>query len=299
MGASFSLVIPTYNRAGVLYETLLSLTKQEYNLFEVFIIDDGSTDDTKALVTKFINSYPQIKIEYVYQRNQERGAARNKGILLAKNDYICFLDSDDLLLPNHFKVANRIITQNKGLEVFFFSFQIIDQNGKVLETRPSIDDAESQHLIKGNFISCNGIFIRNDIIKNNLFSEDRKIALFEDWELWLRLATKFKFHFFNEVTSYIVNHSDRSVLEIDNKKLVSKMETFMKLVLTNSDIVCYFQKDLKKFKVSCYSYISLHLSITHKYKIETLKYLLKTLILSPAFILQKRCHAIIWHFLKF
>lgn len=295
----FSLVIPTYNRASIITQTLQTLCNQEYKYFEVCVIDDGSTDNTEEVINKFKKNNPQLDLKYIIQNNKERGAARNTGIKCSSGEYISFLDSDDLLKPNHFTIANKIVSENSNIQIFHLAYQLINQNGGVIETRPKINQAENQHLVQGNFISCNGIFIRNDIIKTNLFSEDRKIALFEDWELWLRLATKYKFHFFNEVTSYIVNHSDRSVLEIDNKKLVSKMETFMKLVLTNSDIVCYFQKDLKKFKVSCYSYISLHLAITHKYKIETLKYLLKTLILSPAFILQKRCHAIIWHFLKF
>lgn len=299
MSTFFTLVIPTYNRANIIVQTLHTLCNQDYKNFEVCVIDDGSTDNTKSVIDEFKKNNPQLDLKYIFQQNRERGAARNTGIKQSRGEYVSFLDSDDLLKPNHFSVANNIVSENINIEIFHLAYQLVNQNGDILETRPQINQAENKHLIVGNFISCNGIFIRNDIIKANLFSENRKIALFEDWELWLRLATQYKFHFFNTVTSCIVNHSDRSVLEINNEKLVSKTTTFMKLVLTNSDIVCYYSRDLKKFKVSCYSYISLHLALTKKYKIETIKYLLKALYISPLFITRKRGVVIVINLLKF
>jgi len=85
-----SIIIPTYNRTNMVKEAIQSVLEQTYTDYEIIVVDDGSTDNTRETVTALSD-----KIIYIYQQNQGRSYARNHGISLAKGDYIAFLDSDD------------------------------------------------------------------------------------------------------------------------------------------------------------------------------------------------------------
>jgi hypothetical protein len=101
----FSIVIPTYNRSGLLREALATVFAQEYRDFEVLVIDDGSTDDTPAVLAE----YGQ-RVRALRQENQGQGVARNLGIQHAAGEYVVFLDSDDLWFPWTLATYRQAIT---------------------------------------------------------------------------------------------------------------------------------------------------------------------------------------------
>ncbi len=101
----FSVVIPTYNRASFVGKTIQSLLAQTYSHFEIIVVDDGSTDDTEAVVRGIRSD----KLTYHKKKNGERAAARNTGARLAKGDYVNFFDSDDLAYPVHLHTALDLI----------------------------------------------------------------------------------------------------------------------------------------------------------------------------------------------
>ena len=88
-----SVIIPVYNGEKYLRESIDSIFSQTYTPIEVIVVDDGSTDQSKAIA----RSFPQIR--YLFQNNSGHASARNRGIRAANADYISFLDSDDLWLP--------------------------------------------------------------------------------------------------------------------------------------------------------------------------------------------------------
>jgi len=92
--ASFSVVVPTFNRAGLLAETLDSILGQEHSEFELIVVDDGSTDQTMA----YLQSLPK-RVKVLTQSNRGAGAARNLGARHAEGKYLAFLDSDDVWFP--------------------------------------------------------------------------------------------------------------------------------------------------------------------------------------------------------
>jgi len=93
----FSIILPTYNRVSFLTRSIGSVLRQDFQDWELLIIDDGSTDHTKEVVYSFKDN----RIKYVYQENSERSAARNNGINQAQGAWLCFLDSDDEYSTNH------------------------------------------------------------------------------------------------------------------------------------------------------------------------------------------------------
>jgi len=295
MVLKFSVVIPTYNRAGFLPATISSVIKQEYKNFEIIVVDDGSTDQTAEVISRIRESNPGVELHYFAKQNQERGAARNYGAQRAVGEYICFLDSDDELYSHHLSAAKKFIELHPDVEIFHLGYDIKNGKGKVIGRGPFFEEPPNQRLIEGNCLSCNGVFLRKDIALENPFSEDRNLSVFEDWELWLRLASNYTINYSNEITSSIFNHVDRSVLEPNKEKLILRMNVMLKSVLLNSDIVVYYLPKLRKFKTSCYSYVSLHLSLNRQYRREALKYLMKTLGNNPFFIFHKRFVVILKH----
>lgn len=104
---SVSVVIPAYNRAYSLREAVASVLAQTCPVLEVIVVDDGSTDDTREMLSR---AFPSPPLRYVHQRNSGAGAARNLGMSLARGEWIAFLDSDDLWSNEkieHFQVAVR------------------------------------------------------------------------------------------------------------------------------------------------------------------------------------------------
>ena len=92
MNHLFSIILPTFNRSVLITKAIESVINQTYTNWELIIIDDGSTDNTKSVLENYLSD---SRIKYFFQENQERSVARNNGIKRAKGDYICFLDSDD------------------------------------------------------------------------------------------------------------------------------------------------------------------------------------------------------------
>ena len=113
----FSIVIPSYNRAHFISHAIQSVIDQTFQNWELIIIDDGSTDNTKDVVL----SFDDIRIKYVYQKNQERSIARNNGIKRAKGIWICFLDSDDYYHKTHLQRFTELIKVNNSICGLYFS----------------------------------------------------------------------------------------------------------------------------------------------------------------------------------
>jgi glycosyltransferase involved in cell wall biosynthesis len=281
----------------VIENTVKSVLNQQYQHFELIIVDDGSTDNTRDIVASIKNKHPDKRILYHYKENGERAAARNYGLQNSTGEYVLFFDSDDELYFNHLSEANYFLTNNGAAEVFHLRYDIKNEGGKIISEGPVHLSPPNRQLISGNFLSCNGVFIRRDIAEANLFNEDRNLSGVEDWELWLRLAVQFPIHYVNKITSSIINHENRSVLADDKDKLITRIESLIYYVTQNKLVLKHFNSELHKFYSSCYSYISLHLSLNKVYKKETLYYLWKGTQAMPSLVFKKRFFAILKHLL--
>ncbi len=289
MSPKFSLIIPTYNRANLISRTLQSVLAQNYQDYETIIVDDGSTDDTQEVVIPFLNE----KIQYFKIPNGERAKARNFGIRQAKGTFVSFLDSDDLLLPNYFEEAAQFILQNPESVFFSFAYQIISPNGKVLYQQNQRKGNLAKQLATGNHLSCIGVFVKREIIQKYLFNEQRELSGTEDYELWLRLASVYPLDFKNTVVASIVNHEERSVLNINEDKLIKRMEVLFACVENNTDCINFYgAKGIQIIKAHTWLYVALHLAMAKKRK-TALKYTLKAARESLSIIFTRKFLAIL------
>lgn len=290
----FSLVIPTYNRASFIGKAIESVLAQTYTNFQLIIVDDGSTDNTEEVVKQ----YSDPRITYHKKQNAERGAARNTGTSIATGLYVNFFDSDDLLYPNHLEEALKTISTYYNPEMFHLGYDIKTPDGKLLGKVNMLKGDIGPKLVTGNFLSCNGVFIRRDIARQLPFNEDRRLAAFEDWQLWLRISSRFPVYYNNTITSTVVNHSQRSVLDTKKDGLINREKVLISSLKEDKQFMSTFGHKLMKLQASLYTYVSLHLALTRRYKKEAATYLLKGITLNPEEVLKRRFLAILKHIIQ-
>jgi len=121
----FSIIIPTFNRAWCIERAINSILKQDFQDWEMIIIDDGSTDNTKNLVGKYLIDK---RIKYFYKENGGVGSARNYGIKFAEGEFVMSFDSDDEFVESAFSIILDITSKNEDISLFIFG--AIDQSGK-------------------------------------------------------------------------------------------------------------------------------------------------------------------------
>lgn len=282
-----SVVIPTYNRARYLREAIESVLKQTYQNFEIIVVDDGSTDNTKEVVSSYGN-----RINYIFQENKERSAARNNGIIHAKGEYIALLDSDDMWLPNHLEVCFRALHSKPDAGLSFSKSYLINENGNIvskLKLSPFNGDALKDIVSRISNGGCNSssCLIKKCIFDNaGYFNEDRDLAVSgEDWEMWVRIAACTNFVSTNAYTVKIRFQKEISSISVD--KMAKAMTKAMDTVYSN----VYILPKIKRLKNRAYS--SLYTLIAINYyasgdMVTARKYLNKALLSYPASIFTNR-----------
>jgi len=211
----FTVIIPTYNRIGILYKALDSVISQTFTDFELIIVDNGSTDSTGNWLR---SNYKDQRIRYIYQEGTGSPAGpRNKGISSANGQWICFLDSDDLWDFNKLEIVKERIEQYNDSDVFCHNETLIimgKESDKVLKYGPYTNDFYKDLLIEGNKLSPSATCVRRSFLINNklLFNESSDYIIVEDYDLWLRIANRnAKFTFINaSLGKYIVNDNNLS-----------------------------------------------------------------------------------------
>lgn len=279
----FSIIIPTYNRATFIKKTIQSVLDQTFQNFEIIVVDDGSTDNTNEIVKQIESS----QVTYYKKENGERAAARNYGAKMAAGTFVNFLDSDDILYSNHLQIAYDLVNENNEIQVFHLGYDIKDEHNNVLRSVNNTR-AINRQILSGNILSCNGVFVKRECILQNTFNEDRLLSSLEDWELWIRLSARYTFAHSNSITSSVIQHDDRSVMDSDKTKIKEKVNRFVKYVSEDEINIEKFGTRLNKALASAWTYAALHLVVAHENKFEVLRYLVKGLRTYPLEIFKKR-----------
>ncbi|HHH49798.1 MAG TPA: glycosyltransferase family 2 protein [Saprospiraceae bacterium] len=196
----FSVIIPTFNRSHLISKAIESTLHQSYENWELLIIDDGSTDNTKNVV----NSYSDKRIKYIYQEHAERSTARNNGIKNAKGLYICFMDDDDYYLENHLELfQNEIEKQKYPVKIFRNGFYFMDK-GKLKKSKnyPLNSKVHPVRFWAFHFCSACTLAIHKECLFQNKFPTNYEY--WEDTHLILRLLAEFPFQ---QIPSYTYIYS--------------------------------------------------------------------------------------------
>lgn len=283
----FSIIVPTYNREDYIINTLQSVFDQNYSNYELIVVDDGSTDKTEFI----INSRFGESLQYFKIQNSERATARNFGASKAKGDYLYFLDSDDILYPDHLALAAYFIDKNKGLEWFFQYYEFL-KDGKQMKPSFPVNDPVKALVKDGNFMSCHGVFIRRDIFCENRFNDDRQLAGSEDYELWLRLAARYQLLINPTTSSALVEHEYRSVFGFAPEALINRKMKMIEYAFADPAVKQKFGAYKKRMEANAFRYISLHLMLSRK-KALSIKFLIKALMRNPSNFLNKTTFAVL------
>src|SRR5512143_2725744 len=110
-----SIILPTYNRARFLESAIASITSQSFTDWELVVVDDGSTDDSRELIEDLLAAIPN-PTRYHYQPNGGVGRARNVGLGLARGRYVAFFDSDDLWHPSYLRSAIEVLDHHGDVD---------------------------------------------------------------------------------------------------------------------------------------------------------------------------------------
>jgi len=209
MNSSVSVVIAAYNRAGYLGETIESALAQTHKPMEVIVVDDGSTDDTRAVVARY-----EPGVRYLWQPNAERGAARNRGWRLAQGEFVAFLDSDDLWRPDKLQRDLDLFRRRPEVGVVYADVELIDAQGRSLgvRPRPHHEGWVTSDLLRENFVILSAHLMRSAAIREvGGFREERALSGSEDWELWVRLSTRRQFAHVTVPTTRYRAHANNSM----------------------------------------------------------------------------------------
>jgi GT2 family glycosyltransferase len=146
---NFTVIIPLYNKAEHILRTLESVLCQKYPAAEVIVVDDGSTDQGPALV-----SAANIKnLTLIQQTNGGVSSARNKGITLAKSEYIAFLDADDQWLPLYLEETASLITKFPQANLFGTRYQIVEKSDQYVDAKIHIDDIDPEGVLLHDYFN--------------------------------------------------------------------------------------------------------------------------------------------------
>ncbi len=247
----FSVIIPTYNRARLIGQTIESVVNQTFQDFEILVIDDGSTDNTKEVVEKMEKTLDRV--HYFKKRNEERGVARNFGIKKSIGKYLVFLDSDDLMFPNHLSVLFENI-QNSQADFIATKFSFLIHDGTIkksaLMTLPS-GYYNYKLFLKGNCIACNlCVKNRKDLI---FFETDRRFASMEDWIFNLENLINNELLLIDKVTIYMRIHDGRSMN--NNKEIIQKRLRANEMLLDRLPLT---KKEQKQMSGYSYYFCAIH-----------------------------------------
>lgn len=204
----FSIIIPTYNRAAFLPKAIESVLSQTYTDWELIIVDDGSTDNTKDVVAQYSDS----RIRYIYQDNAERSAARNNGIAQANGDFVCFMDSDNYMKSDRLEKLSAFIAKESNIACYFTGIEYFNE----LSGCGNIKDGHSYpfpmdvNLLIRDIIATPQLCCATEILRKHQFNPALSIG--EDMELLFRITDEFPLVYVpNQATVVEVEHEGRSV----------------------------------------------------------------------------------------
>ena len=257
-----SVIIPVYNRVNLIDRSINSVISQTYPINEIIVIDDGSNDGTYDLIKR---NFPQVSLQY--QENKGVSNARNIGIKLAKSKWIAFLDSDDEWLPK--KVEEQINLLNINL-----SFKICHTDEVWIRNQVRVNPMKKHRKYGGDIynkclplcvISPSSIIIHKDIF-NDIGLFDEELPVCEDYDMWLRICSKYSVLFLDQkLINKYGGHDDqlsKKYWGMDRFRLIALEKMIENPNLNSTDRMATINMAIDKARILQKGYIK------HNHKIE-------------------------------
>lgn len=198
-----SVIIPLYNKEAIIERTLKSVLSQDYDDFEVVIVDDGSTDNSLEIVERYLeqlkllnlsnlsNSQSLRSVNIVRQPNGGPSKARNTGVKHAKGEWIVFLDADDEFLPGALSTFSKIADNNKDCNFIVTSFLVKRKDGSeyiLSNYKGKVSNPFKEHCLNRIVPHTGSNMYKKELVLNCPFNE--KIRRYEDFDVWFRMYRK-------------------------------------------------------------------------------------------------------------
>jgi glycosyltransferase involved in cell wall biosynthesis len=206
-----SVIIPTYNRAGVLTRAVQSVLAQTLQNFELIIVDDGSQDATREIVGGFEDS----RIRYFFKSNGGAASARNLGLSKAAGDFVSFLDSDDAWPANYLEVMTSHLKNNSEYGAVYSPITVVYPDGIKIKSYKKPEGKSgwiTLELFKSGFIWPSASLFRTSVWEGFFFDESLKTS--EDSDAFLRLSMHTKFKFVDSVEALHTMSPDSLSVEV-------------------------------------------------------------------------------------
>ena len=204
----FSVIVPLYNKADYVRKALESILTQSYTNYEVVIIDDGSTDNSLAVVKEFVEQLEigDWKLEIVLQANAGVAAARNNGVAKSKGEYVCFLDADDWWESNFLEEMDRLIKEypDAGLYAANYVYYKQGKTHVALKLERGYMNYPEAYL-QGEMPVWTGAACMPRKVFDEMGGFPKGIKLGEDFLLWAKTALHYKVAFCEKALSYYNN----------------------------------------------------------------------------------------------
>lgn len=225
----FTVIIPLYNKAPYIEKAIRSVLAQTFQEFELIVIDDGSTDDgldkLRVLSSELQKNNPKFitKLRILEQKNQGVSVTRNNGVKLAKYDYIAFLDADDWWDADYLLEMNSLITKYPEAAIYASSYYKV-KNSKMIPAQIGVENGFTEGYM--NYFKAYSkslwmpvwtgacIIRKTGFISENGFNPQLKLG--EDFDLWVRIAAKYKVALLNKQLAYYnqdVDQKNRGVVD--------------------------------------------------------------------------------------
>ncbi len=204
MSSKVSVIIPTYNHSQYVCRAIDSILAQTYKDYEVIVVDDGSTDGTREVLSKYGN-----KINYIYQENKGLPSARNTGIKASTGEYFVFLDADDYISPKALEIEVRFLENHPQIGWVYSDYYCVNKKGNILAQfskgiTSDITPPEGmvfKRFLQGNFVPINAVMIRKRCV-NDVGFFDESLTSYEDGDFWLRVSAKYELKYINEPLAF-------------------------------------------------------------------------------------------------
>ncbi len=264
-----SVIIPTYNRGNLIQNTINSVLNQTFTDWELLVIDDGSTDNTKEIVQEFIKKDSRVK--YFYEENSGcPSGPRNLGVENAKGEYVAFLDSDDEWFPTKLEKQLDIFTNSKNpkLGVVACYLYIKDnKTGKIVSKRDTyyMGNILNKLLMDTSLMFTSSCIMTKLSILKEVGPFDSRFKVSEDVDMWLRISELgYEFDYVPEyLLNYLVHGSN---IYFGNKNFDGEKE-----------FIVYIEKHLKLYLEHDSTVLGYYYYITKQYK-QSRKYLTRVIL---------------------